>query len=560
MQLIMDVFDSIPRVSDDQVSLRSFLIALRNDAQVQTILSKVAREPSGPNSLPTETVSEVLIRVEKQGNKNISWGDVVGFFSKRGLPANYEAGYDSDPEESRRDRSPMPAKRTTGVQIGGEITTERVRLSTSFSDEKIQQKPWILPKKKKFFAPTVPRPFKFESRESGRPKTIKQRQMEELKEQKKREEEEMLKFQYRAQPIPAEVLVPKLESIMGAQEAKREKVRLESAKILESKVKPFSFFYRDQEKGKNKPQPQDFSQPFKATPVPINASLPIFEQMMKNKEALRKAKLKKAAEESLAQAKMPQRMEQYEKQRAESAQGKGSEESFQQPFYAKEPPDFHAIHKAFNEAMVKKKQSVVVTKVEPFNLNETKKRPPKEPEVDLEREAMAQWGSRAPSSSASVNVPEPRLTANEIKRREALKKKDEEAKAALATQEEADRLRKQKYQEAIQRVKQSGTIRGSSKVIEEEKQQKLQRLRREQREREKDFEENKQAMLEKVKTKPLLVEKATSYASKYTAFAKAVIEKSQQGSQVAQEDVEGEEDPAQPYVSEEDEEYEEELV
>jgi hypothetical protein len=56
------------------------------------------------------------------------------------------------------------------------------------------------------------------------------------------------------------------------------------------------------------------------------------------------------------------------------------------------------------------------------------------------------------------------------------------------------------------------------------------------------------------------VEKATSYASKYTAFAKAVIEKSQQGSQVAQEDVEGEEDPAQPYVSEEDEEYEEELV
>ena len=559
MQLIMDVFDSIPRVSEGQIALRSFLIALRSDAQVQSILSKTAREPSGLSTLPTETVAQVLNRLEKQANKNLSWAEVVGFFSKRGQPANYESGYDSDPEGSRRGLSPVARQRTAGVQMGE--VTDRVRLSTSFSDEKVQPKPWILPKKKQFFAPTVPRPFKFESRESARPKTIKQRQMEELKAQKKREEEEILAFQYRAQPVPAEVLVPKLESMMGAQEAKREKVRLESAKMLESKVKPFSFYYRDQGKDKSKAQPQDFSHPFKASPVPIHATLPIFEQMMQNKEAARKAKLKKEAAELLAQSKMPQRMEQHEKQRAESAQAKGAEESFQRQFSAKEPPDFHAIHKAFNEAMVKKKQSVAITKVEPFNLNENKKRLPKEPEVDLEREAMAKWGSRAPSATASVNLPEPRLTVNETKRREALKKKDEEAKAATAAQEEAERLRQQKYQEAVQRVKQSGTIRGSSKALEEEKQQKLQKLRRDQRERAKDFEENKQAMLQKVKTKPLLVEKATSYASKYTAFAKAVIEKSQQGSQVAEEDPrEGEEDPAQPYVAEEEDEYEEELV
>lgn len=559
MQLIMDVFDSIPRVSDDQIALRSFLIALRSDAQVQSIMSKTAREPSGLSSLPSETVAQVLNRLEKQANQHVSWAEVVGFFSKRGQPANYASGYDSDPERNHRDLSPIVEKRSSGVQIGE--ATERFRLSTSFSDEKIKPKPWILPKKKQFFAPTVPKPFKFESRESAKPKTIKQRQMEELKAQKKREEEEIVAFQYRAQPVPAEVLVPKLETIMGAQEAKREKVRLESAKLLESKVKPFSFYYRDQGKEKAKVQPQDFSQPFKASPVPIHATLPIFEQMMHNKEAVRKAKVKKEAAELLAQSKMPRRMEEYEKQRAESAQSKGGEEDFQRQFCAKEPPDFHAIHKAFNEAMVRKKQAVAVTKVEPFNLNENKKRLPKEPEVDLEREAMAKWGSRAPSATSSVTVPEPRLTANETKRREALKKKEEEAKAATAAQEEAERLRKQRYQEAIQRVKQSGTIRGSSKALEEEKQQKLQRLRREEKERTRDYEENKQAMLQKVKTKPLLVEKATSYTSKYTAFAKAVIEKSQQGSQVAEEEPrEEEEDPAQPYVAEEEDEYEEELV
>ena len=555
MQLLMDVFDSIPRVSDDKVSLRSLLIALRNDAQVRSILSKTARDPTHLSSIPTETVSAVINRIEKEGNANISWAEIVGFFSKRGRPIDYDSGgYDSDPEIKHKQES-SPVNVSRAVQARPDLT-DRVRLSSSFSDEKIKPKPWILPKKQAKFAPTVPRPFKFEARESTRPKTIKQRQMEELKAEKRREEEEILKYQYKAQPVPAEVLVPKLEAIIGAQEAKREKVRLESAKILSEKVKPFSFYYREQEKSKPKPAIPDFQQQFKANPVPINASLPIFEQMMKNKEAIRKAKVKKAAEEALAQAKMPARMEQYEKQRAESAQSKGSVEGVERQFCAREPPDFHAIHKAFNEAMNRKKQSVQATKIEPFNLNEGRKRVPKEPEVDIEKEAMQKWGSKPGSIMTSVNIPEPRLTANEIKRREAKQKKDEEEKAAKEAADEEARIRQQKYQDAIQRVKQSGTIRSSAKAIEEEKKEKLQRLRREQKERDKDFQENKQTMMEKVKKKPLLVEKATSFASKYTAFAKAVIEKSQQGSQVG----EVEEDPAQPYNEQvEEEQYEEEL-
>lgn len=89
LQLLKDIFDSIPRVQGmkDQVNVLSFFLTLRKDPQIRLINSAIARDPEGYSRVPRETFQQVFDRMERElQQKQVDWSTIVEFFTKRGRP------------------------------------------------------------------------------------------------------------------------------------------------------------------------------------------------------------------------------------------------------------------------------------------------------------------------------------------------------------------------------------------------------------------------------------------------------------------------------------------
>ena len=103
--------------------------------------------------------------------------------------------------------------------------------------------------------------------------------------EKRIEEERIIKHQFRSKPIPPEVLIPRYQSIIEANEMRRMEVRKNSNVITKANERPFSFYERDKLKQRLDPDdylPYDLKKPgFKANPIPRACSVLIFDQMMK---------------------------------------------------------------------------------------------------------------------------------------------------------------------------------------------------------------------------------------------------------------------------------------
>ena len=79
--------------------------------------------------------------------------------------------------------------------------------------------------KKGRYGVTVPKPFAFDIREKTRPKSIREHKVELMLEEKRLEEDEHIKFNFHPKPIPSNVIQPRYEKIMLANEERREKVK-----------------------------------------------------------------------------------------------------------------------------------------------------------------------------------------------------------------------------------------------------------------------------------------------------------------------------------------------
>ena len=71
----------------------------------------------------------------------------------------------------------------------------------------------------------MPKPFAFDLRDATRPKTIRERKNEREQEEKKINEELMRKQGFRCKPTPPEVLQPRYNAIMTANEDRRMRVK-----------------------------------------------------------------------------------------------------------------------------------------------------------------------------------------------------------------------------------------------------------------------------------------------------------------------------------------------
>ena len=98
--------------------------------------------------------------------------------------------------------------------------------------------------------------------------------------EKKIQEEAIIKHQFRSNPIPPEVLIPRYKTIMESNEQRRMEVKKNSMALTKEREKPFSFYERDKNKKLPDPEeyvPHDLKKPhFKANPIPKACSVLIF--------------------------------------------------------------------------------------------------------------------------------------------------------------------------------------------------------------------------------------------------------------------------------------------
>jgi len=74
----------------------------------------------------------------------------------------------------------------------------------------------------------VPKPFDFDVRDKTKKKSIREKKVEEMIAEKKVKEENIIKYQFRCNPIPPEVLIPRYQTIVEQNEHRRMEVKKNS--------------------------------------------------------------------------------------------------------------------------------------------------------------------------------------------------------------------------------------------------------------------------------------------------------------------------------------------
>ena len=519
MDMVARLFQELPHPTVDKVSTYAFVEAMKKDPQVKGILSMTAREPSGLSAIPMESVGEVLRRMEDEASSLITWNDILGFFSKRGRPETSD-GYMSDPELQTRSKplltlqNPKPRPKDFSCQtedftIKPAVQSEK-GLSRSFSEDRRTTKKFNI---------TVPQPFTFDERELTRPKTRAQKQFEEMVAAKHIEEERFRHYRYKARPVPSAVTIPKYESLMAAQEARRLEVKRTSIARTKAAEKPFSFYLRDQARVKPSPAPKPQYQ-FKANPIPWAVAVPLFDQMNREQKARREEQVAKLAQESLRKAHLPPRMEMHEKTKVV----KEPEKVAAFHYHANKVPNFGKLQQAFQRTLDAKKHNTLPTEPKPFHFHETKSSTHRN-YLNDPQQAQDQWGMRPISAPVDTKpTVEPRETQKlkdmiQLKKKQLLEREEKQRKIEGENKERLDRSL------AMQpRVQNSQAIQSKNAQLRKEREDRLAASLAKSKVRDQQYQESLRAMKERVSTRPLLVESVGDKASAHTARLKALLQ------------------------------------
>ena len=439
IQILQDIFDSLPRKTKGFVSVKLLIDSLKEDPQVNEFLKEKVKG--------TEDVEGILKKIDKESAESISWEDFIDYFSDRGKPL-------------------LKTQENTLVNRGNYYAIKqdfyKENQSISPQDEKSQKKkfnydfysPGDKAKKKskknsnssiKF---TVPTPFEFEQREKIKNKSIRQIKFEQYINEKRREEENHINYHTKAAPVPAEVIIPKYNTMLAAQEERRNIVKQNSKKITKEREKPFQFYIREM----NKPKSEEIKEEpykFKAKPPPPSNSIPLYEQMSRKLEDDRKSRIEAAAKKALEEAKLPPRMERNQK---------GDKNLSVPPpisalFKAKKPPEFAKLWDNLGKSLEKNKKSFQPTQPKEINLTEAKKKSNAE-EVDVNSELIQKGFLTKGGSTDGKPFPEPskkQLEAEENakKRREDMKKNKEDKIKEKEDREAAEKDRIKQMNEKL---------------------------------------------------------------------------------------------------------------
>ena len=427
-QILLDVFDGLPRKGKGLVSNNLLIKTLREDPQVMQFGKDEIRDGI--------TFEGILRLIERDAGELVSWEDFLMYFSEDGKP-------EVRIQDGNVNRSNFYALKEDFTKLDKNSPNDPIKpfnyqyVDTMKSKKRSKSKPTL-----KF---TVPVPFAFDSREQHKSKSIKQQKFEKYINEMKQQEENHLKYRPSPIPVPAEVIVPKYNTLIAAQEQRRNEVKQNSKKLTKEREKPFGFYIREM----NKPKVEETGEAiyrFKAKPPPASNSIPLYEQMSRKIEEDRKIRIEAAAKKALEESKLPPRMEKYgkEKKILDIPVLGGS------LFKAKKPPEFEKLWENLGKSLNQKKDSFQPTVIKEFKITEGKTKSKQEPDID---EELAKKGFLQITKKASeVKEMDPTKKQSENdesgkKRREELQKADEEKRKKKEERDILEELQKKRLEE-----------------------------------------------------------------------------------------------------------------
>ncbi|OMJ70099.1 hypothetical protein SteCoe_31992 [Stentor coeruleus] len=489
IQILQDIFDSLPRKTKGMVSTKVFIDNLKDDPQVQEFINIEVRK--------NENFGQILKKIDKESAAEISWEDFIDYFTEKGKPAL------KTQESTLVNRGNYYALKDdfSKVEEKKETSPKRQKFKYEFIDS-IKEKD---KKQKNTMKFTVPEPFDFDAREKQKAKSIRQTKFEQYINEKIQEEDNHIKYRPKANPVPAEVMIPKYNSLLAAQEARRNEVKQNSKKITKDREKPFEFYIREM----NKPKPEEIKEEpyvFKAKVPPPSNSIPLYEQMSRKLEEERKSRIEIAAKKALEEAKLPARMERY----AKGDKNLSVPPPSQSTFKAKKPPDFTKLWDSFGKSLDKKKQSFQPTVAKEFNFGESKKRSIKD-ENDIDDELMRKgFNEMMKKKNLNLDPPKdlPKPTKKQQETEESAKKRREEF-----NKEKEEQL-KRKEQEKAREDEEKKRFEDKKAREDEENRKKALEGKERIREMDEKYLEQKKKMLESVGNRPKISSTISSEYSK----------------------------------------------
>ncbi|NWU92245.1 F161A protein, partial [Upupa epops] len=237
-------------------------------------------------------------------------------------------------------------------------------------------------KKQKAWSPkvTVPKPFQMTIREARKKeqniKSKSQIEMEHNLLRKQLEEEAECQKKFRANPVPAAVFLPLYHEIVQRNEERRRSVRERSQLKLLASQKPFKFIEREKQRNEiRKIQLRDLAgpekkpKPFKAKPVPKYVYSPAVDDKLKEEELYREIRIRMRAEELLRNSSLPNsRLALPSTGKKNKHQCIDPQEMERRPKAPSSVPDFGALHQKFQKQLLHQKQVKHLTVCQPFNL------------------------------------------------------------------------------------------------------------------------------------------------------------------------------------------------
>jgi Uncharacterised protein family UPF0564 len=483
VQILQDIFDSIPRKSKGLVSTKELVDSLKEDPQAQEFFKVTVQGK--------DTVEKIINFIDQQSAEVISWEDFIAYFSDNKRPdlktqditsvnrGNYYA-MKQDFYKENKSLSPQTSKKKFKYKYyspGRDLKADNKKHSKSVM---------------KF---TVPVAFEFENREKFKNKSIRQKKFEDYIGEIRLEEENHIKYHPKASPVPAEVSIPKYNTMLAAQRARRDEIKQNSKDMTKQKEKPFDFYLREL----NKPKLEEIKEEpykFKAKPPPASNSIPLYEHMSRKLEDDRKSRIESAARKALEEAKMPSRMERHMK-------GNKNLSSLPLPstvFKAKKPPEFAKLWDNLGKSLEKKKQSFQPTQPKEFNFGEVKKRSTSKGPNSIDEELVQKGfveilkNKKINSLDPPKDLPKPtkKQTDNEEngkKRREEIKKQDEDRLKQLEEKKQAD----EDWKKKIELKSQKDAENTKKKALEGK--EKLKQM-------DEKYSNDKEKMLENIKNRP----------------------------------------------------------
>ncbi|XP_065487620.1 protein FAM161A isoform X2 [Caloenas nicobarica] len=227
---------------------------------------------------------------------------------------------------------------------------------------------------------TVPKPFQMTIREARKKeqnvKSKSQVEMENHLLKKQLEEEAECQKQFRANPVPAAVFLPLYHEIVQRNEERRRSVKERSKVKLLASQKPFKFIEREKQRNEmRKMQLRDLSAPekktklFKAKPVPRCVYSPAVNDKLKEEELYREIRIRMRAEELLRNSSLPNsRLALTNTNKKKKHKCIEPKETESKPKIKSSVPDFQQLHQKFQKRLLQQKQVKHLTVCEPFDL------------------------------------------------------------------------------------------------------------------------------------------------------------------------------------------------